>query len=62
MPKFFNRLFFSHQVCSGFDTLPLKEEMLIIYILSIMLLRIYEKKLTSRQERRVFGKQLNSGN
>ena len=28
MLKLFNRLFFSHQVCTGFDTLPLKEEML----------------------------------
>lgn len=28
MLKIFNEVFLSHQVCTGFDTLPLKEKML----------------------------------
>lgn len=48
MLKFFNELFLSHQVCTGSDTLPLKEKMLNnfgIYLLSILLLKMCEENL-----------------
>lgn len=46
MLKFFNELLLSHQVCTGFDTLPLKEKMLNncgTYLFSILLFKIREK-------------------
>lgn len=46
MLKFFNELFLSHQVCTGFDTLPLKEKMLNkcgIHLFSILLLKQVRK-------------------
>lgn len=65
MLKFFNELFLSHQVCTGFDTLPLKEKMLNncgIYLLSIQLLKICEKNLISGQESKIFRKKLSYNN
>lgn len=46
MLKFFNELFLSHQVCTGFDTLPLKEKMLNkcgIHLFSILILKQVRK-------------------
>lgn len=65
MLKFFNELFLSHEVCTGFDTLPLKEKMLkncCIYLFSILLFKIREKNLISGQEWKIFRKKLNYNN